>query len=51
MIWPTGTNDAVPLKLKGVKHLQDSEKGTRAELTLCCPRGLGDGTSTVQMPQ
>ena len=28
------------LLLKGVKHLQDSEQGTRTELTLCIPRGL-----------
>jgi len=47
MVWPTGRGDAVQLKLKGVKHLQDSEKGTRSELTLCIPSGLGDQTSTV----
>jgi prophage tail gpP-like protein len=34
------------LLLKGVKHLQDSEQGTRTELTLCIPRALG-GTTLV----
>jgi prophage tail gpP-like protein len=34
------------LLIKGVKHLQDSEQGTRTELTLCIPRALG-GTRLV----
>ena len=29
--------------LRGVKHLQDSEEGTRTELNLCIPRGIGSG--------
>jgi prophage tail gpP-like protein len=28
------------LLIKGVKHVQDSEQGTRSEITLCIPRGL-----------
>ena len=31
------------LLLRGVKHLQDSEEGTRTELNLCIPRGIGSG--------
>jgi len=34
------------LLLRGVKHLQDSEEGTRTELNLCIPRGIG---STLQV--
>jgi prophage tail gpP-like protein len=31
------------LLLRGVKHMQDSEEGTRTELNLCIPRGIGSG--------
>ena len=30
------------LLLRGVKHIQDSEDGTRTELNLCIPSGLGN---------
>jgi prophage tail gpP-like protein len=38
-LWP-GSTTSVPLKLKGVKHTQDNNKGTRTELTLCIQAGL-----------
>jgi prophage tail gpP-like protein len=36
-------NNPFTLLLRGVKHLQDSEEGTRTELNLCIPRGIGSG--------
>jgi prophage tail gpP-like protein len=47
MIWPnTGGVPQQVLKLKGVRHLQDSENGTRTELTLCLPQGLSGEPGT-----
>jgi hypothetical protein len=47
MIWPSvGSVPQQPLKLKGVRHLQDNEQGTRTELTLCLPQGLSGEAGT-----
>jgi prophage tail gpP-like protein len=39
MLWP-GNTTSVPLKLRGVKRMQDNNNGTRTELTLCLQAGL-----------
>jgi len=42
-------NNPFTLLLRGVKHMQDSEEGTRTELNLCIPRGIGS-TLMVDIP-
>jgi prophage tail gpP-like protein len=49
MVWPSNANAAPALYLKGVKHMQDNNEGTRTELSLCLKPGLG-GPATVGQP-
>jgi prophage tail gpP-like protein len=46
MIIPVGTLSTT-LLIKGVRHMQDSEGGTRTELVLCLPQGLGNGGEMI----
>jgi prophage tail gpP-like protein len=47
MLWP-GSTTSVPLKLRGVKHMQDNNNGTRTELTLCLEIGLAPNAPQQQ---
>jgi prophage tail gpP-like protein len=49
LIFPSNATTIPTLYLKGVKHMQDSNEGTRTELTLCLQTGLG-GPETVGTP-
>jgi prophage tail gpP-like protein len=49
MVWPSNANAAPALYLKGVRHMQDNNEGTRTELSLCLQTGLG-GPETVGQP-
>jgi hypothetical protein len=46
MLFPTGNTFAV-LILKGAKHIQDSESGTRTELYLTVSQSLGTGAQSI----